>query len=194
MVLMLRGIEQVVCSSLTAARSCSAPPNKLGDLDHVAVLRDRRNLEHVGQHELRRAVLGVLLEQLVRAPRAPRVRNCSKNVLLLFLTRASARSRRVRSGALKARWQSRSKGSASGWLGGLGQLVEVDAALLQRRDDLGPLVRVAPAWRAARRGRIQRAHLLGGVVGELDDAELLAVRGRARRPGAAAISTWPPSK
>ena len=63
-----------------------------------------------------------------------------------------------------------------GLLGGLGQLVEVDAALLERLDDLGALLGIGPCGAQLRRGRAERADLLGGVVGVADDAELLAVR------------------
>ena len=36
------------------------------NLDHVAMHADRGHFQHIGNHELRRAVLGVLVEQLVQ--------------------------------------------------------------------------------------------------------------------------------
>jgi hypothetical protein len=54
-----------ILRSVTAARSCP-PAEELDDLRRLAVAADRRHAQHVGQHELRVAVFGVLVEQFLK--------------------------------------------------------------------------------------------------------------------------------
>ncbi len=62
-------------------------------------------------------------------------------------------------------------------LAGLGgHLLEINAALGKLADDVGALIGIGPADAQFVRAGAERPHLFGGVVGELDDAELLAVR------------------
>ena len=98
--------------------------------------------------------------------------NLSKKSLRSVRSR-SARSRRVRSGALKAKWQSRSKGSASGCLS---QFVEFDAPVGQCSDDLVATAGVCPA--VAKLGGVgkQGPNLVGRVVGILHHPQLIALR------------------
>ena len=126
----LRGIEHVLASSLTACAKLVRAAEQADDFAELAMVRDRRNLEDVRQDELRVAMFRIFFEQLVEHL-ARFGAYLSKKSLRSALSRC-ARSRRVRSGALKARWQSRSKGSASGCLRCFGQFVEVDTALFKR--------------------------------------------------------------
>ena len=70
----------------------------------------------------------------------------SKKSLRSCLTRC-ARSRRVRNGALKARWQRRSKGIGFGLLGLFCQLFEADAAFRKRLNDFIALFGIGPRVR-----------------------------------------------
>ena len=56
-----------------------------------------------------------------------------------------------------------------------GDLREINAALGQLLDDVGALAGISPAGAQFVRAGAERAHLLGGVVGELDDAKLFAI-------------------
>ena len=110
--------------------ACSAPPNSSAISIDVAVRRDRRNLQHVGQDELRDAVLARTCRAVRRGSAAPPGRSWSKKS---FAPAAALR-------ALAAGAQRRVEGEVAeqvervgvGLLGRLGQLVEVDAALCQR--------------------------------------------------------------
>jgi len=57
----------------------------------------------------------------------------------------------------------------------LGQVVELDAAFFQPVDDLPPPIRVGPFAAQFRRVAEQRADLVGGTVGELNDPQLVPV-------------------
>ena len=103
-----------VCISLTGGAHFVGAAEESRDLRNRSALGNGRHFENLRNLKLRRAVLDVLLEHFGRAPRALRDRTARKKSF--FSCRSiSARSRRVRSGALKATWHSRSNGSASGW-------------------------------------------------------------------------------
>ncbi len=91
---------------------------------------DRRHLQHVGQHELRGAVLGVLVEQFVEDLRGPRRRTASKKSLLLAAqplgALAPGAQRRVEREVAE-----QVERVGVGLAGRVGEVVEVDAALLQ---------------------------------------------------------------
>ena len=62
-----------------------------------------------------------------------------------------------------------------GLVGGFGQVVEVDAPLFEPLDDVATFFWVCPFVAQFRRIAVERADLVGRVVGELDDAKLVAV-------------------
>ena len=174
-----------VCSSFTASRSL------LDAAEHGRRSRSRcrareigGTFEHVGQGELgsRRA----RRTSPAARPGSPLASGpyCAKKSLLASRAAAAARSRRVRSGALKARWQSRSNGSASGCLAASASSSKSMPRSASCLDDLGALS-AGSAQRAAQvgGGRAERAHLLGRVVGVAARREAACRRGRARRPG-----------
>ena len=101
--------------------------------------------------------------------------NLSKKSLRSVRSR-SARSRRVRSGALKAKWQSRSKGSASGW--SAAQPIRRSRCPGRPRQSMISLRALASAQRLRRSAALakQGPHLVGRVVGVLDHPELVALR------------------
>ena len=106
----------------------------------------------------------------------------------------SARSRRVRNGPLKAKWHSRSNGSASGLLGGISQLIEVDTPLFQsslmislRQSALAHRLRSSAAL-----GKRDRT-LSGRIVGILHNLQPIAIGVEFVDETWAAISTRPPS-
>ena len=112
------------------------------------------------------------------APResaAPRGRTARRSPCAR-LRRRCARSRRVRSGALKARWQSRSNGSASGCSAARPVRRSLIPALGKALDDLARAAS-GSAQRSRSSGAVGQSvrTLLGRVVGVADDAELLAV-------------------
>ena len=94
--------------------SCSTPPNLLDDVDHRAMFGKRRHFQDVGERELRRPCSAYFSKRSLRMSLASGLYLSKKS--LRSVRSRSARSRRVRSGALKARWQSKSNGSASGCL------------------------------------------------------------------------------
>ena len=134
---------------------------------------DRRHLQHFGKDELRRSVVGVLVQQFVQHG-AGLGRVAVEEVCLVP-------SHPLGTLAPRSQWSVERQVAEQverigvGLSGGLGQLVKVDAAFLQPVDDLGTPGRIGPV--VAQVGGVgeQRPHLLAGVVGELHDAELLAV-------------------
>ena len=143
------------------------------DLDHVAVLADRRHFQHVGDDELRRAVLGVLVEQFVEnlsgvgselVEEVPPVRAEPLGPLAPSAQRGV--ERQVADQVERV---------GVGLVGGLGQVVEVDAALFEPVDDVPAFVGIGPFAAQLSRIAVQRANLVGRVVGELHDAKLIAV-------------------
>ena len=73
----------------------------MGDLDHVASLRNRREFQNVRDSELRGTVLGIFFQEI--GEYRARFRSVFLEETLLIFLDAVRRSRRVRSGPLKAR-------------------------------------------------------------------------------------------
>ena len=162
------------CSSATACRSSSGPPNSSAISITLPRCEIGGTLRTSGMTNCAVPCSAYFSSRSVSIARASGP-YFSKKFFSSFLTR-SARSRRVRNGPLKARWHSRSKGSASGWLLDCSQLIEIDAALFQFGDDLGAKRRIRPLFPQVGRRRIDGSHFLGGVFGESHDAQLPPVR------------------
>ena len=93
-----------------------------------------------------------------------------------------ARSRRVRSGALNARWQSRSNGSASGWFRRLRASSSKSIPSSSWSMMADRVVRIGPIVAQLGRVAVERADLLGGVIGELARPRVDCRRGPVHRP------------
>ena len=106
-----RGVQQVL-QLVTAGRSFSGPPNKPAISITLPCVGDRRHFQNVRHDELRRPVFGVLLQQFVEDGRAPRRRTGRRSPSCPCAAVRPARA--GCGGALNARWQSKSNGSASG--------------------------------------------------------------------------------
>src|SRR6266480_3065545 len=60
--------------------------------------------------------------------------------------------------------------------GRFGEFIETDSALREFVDDFGTLRRVRPFFPKLRCCWIKSAHLFGGIVGELQNAQLFSIR------------------
>ena len=120
---------------------------------HRAVARQRGDVEHVRQDELRIAVLGVLLQQLVQD-----LAGLGSIPGEEVLVRLSQTLRSLAAGAkrgVEGQVTEEVERVGLGLLGGLGEFREVDAALFELPDDLGPLLRVGPLGAQFRSGRAE---------------------------------------
>ena len=135
---------------------------------------DRRNFQHIGNHELRCAVLRVLVEKFVKhlsRAGSELVEEISALRSQSLSTLAPCAQRRVE----------RQITNQVEWVGvrlvsRFGQVFEVDAAVFQPLDDVATSLWISPF--ASQLGGVaeESANLVGCVVGELYDAELVAVR------------------
>jgi len=145
-----------------------------GDLENVAVAADRWHPEDIGQDELRGAVLGVLLEHFVedfsgfRAVAAEEIRPLLPQSLGTFATGPE--------GSVESDVAQQIQRIGVRLLGSCGKLVEVDAAFFELVDDLGAPAGVRPIAPQLRGVAADAADLVCGVVGELQDPDLVAVR------------------
>src|SRR6266540_1915282 len=105
------------------------PSEYAGNLHHVAMLRQRRYFEHVGQHELSGAVLGVLLQQLVQE-RSGFGGVLVEEVLTVLLKPFRPLSPGAERGIV-GQVTEQVEGVGVGLAGSNGQFVEADPALLQ---------------------------------------------------------------
>jgi hypothetical protein len=120
-----------------------------GDLTHVPVPGDGRDLENVWYDELGRSVLGVLLQQLFEY--RPSLGAVAVEEVLLLVAQPV--------GPLPAGTQRRVEGQVTEQVERVrfrlvarrGELVEVYAPLLQQSDDLRPPLRVGPSLAHLRR-------------------------------------------
>ena len=126
-----------------------------------------------GQRELQFAVGGVFLEQVAQDFAGfGGVVGEERGLLLLDAVGALAAGEHGRVEGQMAEEVERVGVGLAG-LGGDG--LEINAALGQLLDDCGALLRVGPAGAEVFQAGAEGADLFGGVVGELDDAELFAV-------------------
>ena len=138
-----------VCNSATASRSRSAPPNLLSNLHDVAVFGDRRHFQHVGDDELRRAVLGVLFQQFLQD--VPGLGAVLVEEVLAFGAEPLGPFPPGPQRGVEGQVAEQVERVGVRLLGGLGQFVEVDAPLGQAVDDLAATVRRRPIACEARR-------------------------------------------
>ena len=159
---MVDGVAELVCAAEFA-----------DDFIDVAVIGNGPDFQHVGQRELQFAVAGVFLQQVVQNFAGFRREEFEEgNVLLLQAV-----------GALAAGEHRRVEGQMAQKIERVGlrlarlrrDLREINAALGQLLNDVGALAGIRLAGAQVVRAGAERPHFLGGVVGELDDAELLAV-------------------
>ena len=141
------------------------PAENLDDVADLPVRRNRRNLEHIRQYKLGRAVLGIFFEQLVED--LPRFRAVLLEEIFACLAELL---RPLAAGAergVEGEMTEQVERVRVGLLRGVGEFGEVDPALLQAADDLESLLRVGPLGAQLGRGRTKGADAVRGKSAEV---------------------------
>ena len=170
--------ETGCASESNATAVCDSPCGTVGepvrDLDDVPPIRNRRYLQYIRQLEMHAAVLGVFVQH--GAEDLARGRQVLLEERRFFLLQALGAFAPGSQRGMEGQVTQQVEGVRLRLAGHVGESFHVDTLFQKAIDDFRPAFGVQPVPAKFGCVRIQGAHPVGGVVGELAAGELSALR------------------